>query len=140
MESAAPAGATEILKEVGVAERFATVMVDTIDSVAAGTVLQKRDLAHLDLELLADIPGDDSSYLLRGGSAIIAPNGDCLAGPLLEKPGFVTAVIDPAKWIDGRLTLDVMGHYGRPDVFQLHVNTTPQTPIHWQGAENRSSS
>lgn len=100
--------------------------------VAAGTVLAKRDLAHLDLPLLAEIPGDADRLLMRGGSAIIAPDGQCLAGPLVDQPGLVSAEIDPAAWIDGRLTLDVVGHYGRPDVFQLHVNTTPHTAVHWQ--------
>ena len=100
--------------------------------VAAGTVLQKRDLAHLDLALFDEIPGDDDTLLMRGGSAIIAPNGDCMAGPLSDRPGLVSAVIDPAQWIDGRLTLDVVGHYGRPDVFQLQVNTMPQEHIKFQ--------
>lgn len=100
--------------------------------VAAGTVLQKRDLAHLNLALLDEIPGDPDTFLMHGGSAIIAPNGDCLAGPLPDQPGLVSAEIDPTRWIDGRLTLDVMGHYGRADVFQLHVNTTPQNHIQWQ--------
>lgn len=100
--------------------------------VAAGTVLQKRDLAHLNLSLLADIPGDEETFLMRGGSAIISPEGDLLAGPLYEQPGLVSAEIDPQLVVDGRLTLDVVGHYGRPDVFQLHVNTTPQKHVHWQ--------
>ncbi len=100
--------------------------------VAAGTVLAKRDLAHLNLPLLTEIPGDADRLLMRGGSAIIAPNGQCLAGPLVDEPGLVSAEIDPVAWIDGRLTLDVVGHYSRPDVFQLHVNTTPHTAVHWQ--------
>ena len=100
--------------------------------IAAGTVLQKRDLAHLDLALFDEIPGDDDAFLMRGHSAIIAPDGRYLAGPLSKQPGFVTAEINPNLAIDGRLTLDVTGHYGRPDIFQLHVNTTPQTNVHWK--------
>jgi hypothetical protein len=45
----------------------------------------------------------------------------------MDMPELVTAVIDPQLAIDGRLTLDVTGHYGRPDIFQLHVNRRPQT-------------
>jgi predicted amidohydrolase len=59
--------------------------------IAAGCVLQKKDLAHLDLPLLQEIPGDGDTFLQRGGSTIIAPNGDILAGPLHEQSGFVTA-------------------------------------------------
>ena len=100
--------------------------------VAAGTVLKKKDLAHLDLPLLNEIPGDDETFLMRGGSTIIAPDGRFLAEPLYKENGFVTATIDAQEAINGRLTLDVMGHYGRPDVFQLTVNTTPQQHINWQ--------
>jgi nitrilase len=66
---------------------------------------------------------------MRGGSAIIAPNGDILAGPAGSEPAFVSAEIDPRRAIDGRLTLDVTGHYARPDIFQLHVNTTTQKNV-----------
>ncbi len=97
--------------------------------VAAGTALQKRDLAHLDLSLLDEIPGEPETFLMRGGSAIIAPNGDILAGPAAPAPVFVTAEIEPQKAIDGRLTLDVTGHYARPDVFQLQVNAAPRTNV-----------
>jgi predicted amidohydrolase len=95
--------------------------------VAAGTVLQKRDLAHLTLALFEEIPGDGDRFLMQGGSTIIAPNGICLVEPVMDMPELVTAVIDPQLAIDGRLTLDVTGHYGRPDIFQLHVNRRPQT-------------
>lgn len=100
--------------------------------IAAGTVLQKRDLSHLNLQLFEEIPGDADTFLMRGGSAIIAPNGDCLAGPLSDQPGLVSAEIDPNEWINGRLTLDVVGHYGRPDIFQLTINTAPQDHVQWQ--------
>lgn len=100
--------------------------------VAAGTVLKKKDLAHLDLPLLDEIPGDDDTFLMRGGSTVIAPDGRFLAEPLYEESGLITATIDAEEAINGRLTLDVMGHYGRPDVFQLTVSTTPQQHINWR--------
>ena len=99
--------------------------------VAAGTVLQKRDLAHLDLALFDEIPGEPEDFLMRGGSTIIAPNVECLAGPLYDEVGMISAEIVPERAIDGRLTLDVTGHYSRPDVFQLHVNTNPQNNVLW---------
>ncbi len=97
--------------------------------VAAGTVLQKKDFTHLDLPLFDEIPGDDETFLMGGGSTIIGPNGKCLVESLWKEAGLVTAVIDPQLAIDGRLTLDVTGHYGRPDVFQLHINEQPQINV-----------
>lgn len=99
--------------------------------IAAGTVLQKRDLAHLDLALFDEIPGEPDDFLMRGGSTIIAPNVECLAGPLYEEAGMVSAEIVPERAIDGHLTMDVTGHYSRPDVFQLHVNTKAQKNVVW---------
>ncbi len=102
--------------------------------VAAGTALQKKDLAHLNLALLDEIPGNQETFLMRGGSAIIAPNGDILAGPAPAEPLFITAEIAPQKAIDGRLTLDVTGHYARPDLFQLQVDTTEKTNVVLKGS------
>lgn len=88
--------------------------------VAAGAVLRKRDLEPLaDLELLGEIPGEPDEFLLRGGSAIIAPDGRLLAGPLMESEGILSARIDPREATEGHLTLDVAGHYARPDILQL---------------------
>ena len=92
--------------------------------IAAGTVLRKRDLPA-DLELLQAIPGDPDTFLQRGGSAIIGPDGAYLAGPVWEEETIVTAEIDPQRVIEERLTLDVAGHYNRPDVFRFSVNTEP---------------
>ncbi len=89
--------------------------------LAAGTVLRKRDLPD-DLELLRAIPGEPDDFLQRGGSAIIGPDGAYLAGPVWEEETIVYAEVDPARAVEERLTLDVAGHYSRPDVFQFRVN------------------
>ncbi len=90
--------------------------------VAAGTILRRRDLSGLSLALLDEIPGEAERLLQFGGSAIISPNGDYLAGPIFDEIAILTAEIDPNAAIEGRLTLDTDGHYARPDVFQLYVN------------------
>lgn len=89
--------------------------------IAAGAVLRRRDLPA-DLALLRDIPGEPDDFLQRGGSAIIGPDGRYLAGPVWETETVVTAEIDPRQVIEERLTLDVAGHYNRPDIFHFHVN------------------
>lgn len=79
--------------------------------------------------LLEEIPGDPSRVLLRGGSAIIAPDGSYLAGPLYDESGILTAEIRPSLAVEGRLLLDTCGPYSRPDIFRLSVNTEPQENV-----------
>jgi nitrilase len=57
--------------------------------------------------------------LCRGGSAIVAPDGRYLAGPLFGEEGILTAELDLGEVAAARQLLDVAGHYSRPDVFRL---------------------
>ena len=63
------------------------------------------------------------------GSAIISPFGEVLAGPLYDKEGTLFADIDLAEVARGKYDFDVVGHYARPDVFQLVVNEGPLLPV-----------
>jgi len=67
--------------------------------------------------------------LCRGGSAIVSPMGDVLAGPLWDQAGILFADLDLGEVVRGKLDFDVAGHYARPDVFQLRVNTRPKPPV-----------
>ncbi|MBK5534654.1 carbon-nitrogen hydrolase family protein [Pseudomonas sp. TH08] len=60
--------------------------------------------------------------LIAGGSVIIGPMGDVLAGPLRGEAGLLTAEIDTDELIRARYDYDVVGHYARPDVFELSVD------------------
>jgi nitrilase len=57
----------------------------------------------------------------RGGSAILAPDGSYLAGPLYDEEGILYADLDPQRLAEERQRFDAAGHYHRPDVLQLHV-------------------
>jgi nitrilase len=57
----------------------------------------------------------------RGGSAILAPGGDYLAGPLYDAEGILYAELDPARLWAERQRFDPAGHYHRPDVLSLTV-------------------
>jgi nitrilase len=57
----------------------------------------------------------------RGGSAILAPDGSYLAGPLYGEEGILTAELDPARLDEERQRFDPSGHYHRPDVLSLSV-------------------
>jgi nitrilase len=60
--------------------------------------------------------------LSRGGSAVVAPDGRYLAGPLYGEEGVLTAELDLGEVVRARQALDVAGHYSRPDVFRLMTN------------------
>jgi nitrilase len=75
----------------------------------------------------ADLPGRDEMYsdddvLSRGNTMIVDPNGEVLAGPLTGETGILYAEIDADRARLSRREFDPVGHYARPDVFQLHVN------------------
>ena len=67
--------------------------------------------------------------MCRGGSAIISPRGEVLAGPLFDQEGTLLADLDLAEIARGKFDFDVTGHYARPDVFQLLVNEEPARPV-----------
>jgi predicted amidohydrolase len=64
------------------------------------------------------VPSADA-LLLRGGSAILGPDGAVLAGPVFDEPAILTAEIEPARIREERMSLDVTGHYARPDCLRL---------------------
>ena len=80
-----------------------------------------------------DFGDDPAAYLMRGGSAIIAPDGTVLAGPVFDEEAILYAEIDLAEIARGHLDMDAVGHYSRPDVFELRVNTRPQVPVRFSG-------
>lgn len=74
--------------------------------------------------------GDDpATVLLRGGSMIIAPLGEVLAGPDFSGETILYAQIDPAEIMRGKYDFDVTGHYARPDIFQLTVDVAPKRAV-----------
>jgi len=63
-----------------------------------------------------------------GASCIVDPFGNFLAGPNREGEAILTAEIDLGQIVRGKYDLDVVGHYARPDIFQLHVDERPKRP------------
>jgi nitrilase len=72
---------------------------------------------------------DPNTIVTRGGSCIIDPFGDFLAGPNLDSEAILIAEIDRAQIVRGKYDLDVVGHYARPDIFQLHVDERPKQSV-----------
>ena len=75
---------------------------------------------------LGDAP---ATVMMRGGSAIVGPLGKVLAGPDFSGETILYATLDPAEIARGKYDLDVTGHYARPDVFQLTVDTRPRHAV-----------
>ncbi|MFE8006801.1 nitrilase-related carbon-nitrogen hydrolase [Streptomyces sp. NPDC057418] len=83
--------------------------------------------------LLADVrpvQGDEpDTVLIGGGSVIVSPLGEVLAGPLRDGEGILTAELDLDDLTRARFDLDTTGHYARPDVFTLHVDESPHPTV-----------
>lgn len=79
-----------------------------------------------DYALDIDAPG---GVLMRGGSCIVGPFGEVLAGPDFSCECILTADLDLTEIARGKYDLDVVGHYARPDVFRLLVNEKPAAAV-----------
>lgn len=89
--------------------------------VGVNSCLRASDVPA-DLPGRDDIYGGDDDWMSRGNTVIVDPWGDVLAGPLTEQEGILYAEIDLDAIRRSRREFDVVGHYSRPDVFQLRVN------------------
>jgi nitrilase len=81
---------------------------------------QRASSYPADFALSSELEG--AGGLGRGGSAILAPNGSYLAGPLYGEEGILYAELDPSLLLAERQRFDPVGHYSRPDVLRLSVN------------------
>jgi nitrilase len=70
--------------------------------------------------------------LIRGGSCVIGPLGQILAGPKYGEECILTADLDLAELARAKFDFDVVGHYSRPDVFRLDVNEQPMKSVKFQ--------
>lgn len=66
--------------------------------------------------------GGAGEWVLRGGSAVVGPDGRYLTEPVLDRPAVIIATLDLGRCVEEHMTLDVAGHYSRPDVFSLTVH------------------
>lgn len=81
-----------------------------------------------DIEILDEMK-DWPDMLCPGGTSIYDPLGQPVAGPLLGESGVLFADLDMGDVARGKFDFDVVGHYARPDVFQLTVNEEPLRPV-----------
>ena len=75
------------------------------------------------------LPEAPETVLMRGGSMIIDPLGKVLAAPVYNADALLTAELDLDIIPQAQMDFDPVGHYARPDVFSLHVNTAAQQAV-----------
>jgi predicted amidohydrolase len=96
--------------------------------LAAGSVMRASSLPpELEVEptrLTAGTP-----LVLRGGSAIIGPDAEYIVPPLWDRPGVLVADLDPERVRRESMTLDVSGHYSRPDCLSMTVRRPSSRPV-----------
>jgi predicted amidohydrolase len=88
--------------------------------LAAGSLMRASALPP-ELEPSPGIVSSGDQLVLRGGSAIIAPNGSYVCEPVFEAPALLIADLDLGATREEAMSLDVAGHYSRPDVFAFEV-------------------
>ncbi len=77
--------------------------------------------------------------MCRGGSVIISPMGEVLAGPLFDQEGTLFADLDLGQVARSKFDFDVTGHYARPDVFRLTINENPLPPVTYSKNDEQKS-
>lgn len=88
--------------------------------LAAGSLMRARDLPSA-LEPHPDQVPSPDAWVLRGGSAIVGPDGRYVVEPLFEETRLIVAELDLARVREEQMTLDVSGHYARPDCFAFEL-------------------
>lgn len=85
-----------------------------------------KDMYPSDLACYSELD-NQPEIMSRGGSAIVDPLGNYLAGPVWDREEVIVADLDLGAVIEARYDFDVTGHYARPDVFTLHVDEMEKT-------------
>lgn len=88
--------------------------------IAAGSLMRGADLPT-ELEPHASKVPTSDTWVMRGGSAIYAPDGRVLAGPVFDEATTLYADLDLSEVRAESMTLDVAGHYSRPDCFEFRT-------------------
>ena len=96
--------------------------------ICSGVALTNSDIPA-DFPERETLYPDSEEWINQGDSAVIAPGGKIVAGPMRKEKGILFADVDSKSVGISKRDLDITGHYSRPDIFTLSVNTQPQSPI-----------
>ena len=99
--------------------------------ICSGVALTSNDIP-------ADFPDREALYpdaeewINPGDSVVVAPGGEIVAGPMRKEKGILFAEVDSKRVGISKRDFDVTGHYSRPDIFTLNIDTQPQTSIEFK--------
>ena len=101
--------------------------------LSSATALQGSDIPQ-------SFPGrsqlfTDEEWINPGDAVVVKPDGSVAAGPHHKDKSILYAMVDPEMARASRKSLDVAGHYGRPDLFQLTVDRSPRAPVRFSTTE-----
>ena len=100
--------------------------------IGVGTAIQAGDVPE-DFPERARVFPEPDDWLCEGDAVVVKPFGRIAAGPLRREKGVLFAEIDPEVARRSRRSLDVTGHYSRPDIFRLTVNRGVMKPVEFEG-------
>ncbi|MDV2686800.1 carbon-nitrogen hydrolase family protein [Alkalihalophilus lindianensis] len=89
-----------------------------------------KDMYPTDLACYHELESSPE-VMCRGGSAIVGPLGDYIIEPVYDKAEILFANLDLREISTSQFDFDVVGHYSRPDVFQLIVNEEKKENVKW---------
>lgn len=89
--------------------------------LAANQYFRKEDYPDKYQKYVAN----EADEMCHGGSLIVSPMGEIIAGPLYDKEGVLTATVNLDDIIKSKMDFDTLGHYSRPDIFDFNVNGQP---------------
>lgn len=96
--------------------------------VGSGNIIRGSDIPD-DFPDKEKLYPDADEWINQGDSVVIAPGGEIVAGPMQNEKGILCAEVDSQRVAAARRSLDVAGHYARPDIFKLQINSQPQSPV-----------
>ena len=95
--------------------------------LAAGSLMRAAALPS-ELESHPERVTSPEQWVLRGGSAIIGPDGRYVVEPVYDRPALLVAELDIGRIREESMTLDVTGHYHRPELFDFRALRTGRRP------------
>jgi len=99
--------------------------------LSCGVALERKDLPK-DFPNIDELYPADEEWINPGGSLVVSPKGEIVAGPLSKEKGYIIVDIDVELASSSKRALDVAGHYSRPDVFKLQVDRSRQSPVRFK--------